>query len=137
MRQFTLLSILFLFSGFTFAFQCDMSDFNEFYVNFKNEKQFADNRTIFPLRLTTWEYGIDSKGKDISSKIINYAANKKDVSLLSDFMKEDGLTEKTTMKNNSKIIITIFKQDTDFQLQYHFTCHKNSWFLYEIEDQSL
>lgn len=137
MRQFILLSILFLFSGFTFAFQCDINDFNKFYTNFKNEKQFADNRTIFPLRLTTWEYGIDSNGKDVSSKNINYTTNKKDVSLLSDFIKEHELSEKTTMKNNSKINITIFKQDTDFQLQYHFICHKNSWFLYEIEDQSL
>ncbi|MBS1190553.1 MAG: hypothetical protein H6R10_2345 [Rhodocyclaceae bacterium] len=61
----------------SFAAVCkagEPEDFSAFFTHFSDDKPFAVSRTLFPLRQLRWEYGIDSKGNDVSSPVPSRAS---------------------------------------------------------------
>lgn len=115
-------------------------DFSTFFSRFSGEKTFAESRTIYPLRVLTWEYGIDENGKDESAPILSYVYKQEDekhLNLLSTYMKENGLKSEIESLTPDAAVVHVFKEDTDWSMTYHFSRKGKFWFLSEFQNHSL
>lgn len=115
-------------------------DFSIFLSRFSEEKTFAKSRTIYPLKVLTWEYGIDENGKDESAPILSYISKQEDekyLNSLSSYMKENGLKSKIESLTPDAAVVHVFKEDTDWSMTYHFSRKGRSWYLIEFQNQSL
>jgi hypothetical protein len=142
MHRFAILLSLMFYSALSAGSVCEPvapEDFLEFFSRFSDDRQFAINRTIFPLRALKWEFGIDANGKDESAPVrsripkAQYASGPS----LSVYMKENGLTSKIKSATSRSAIVEVFKDDSDWLTTRHFVRKRNCWFLYEYQDHSL
>lgn len=113
--------------------------FAAFFDRFSTEKAFAIDRTLYPLRLRVWEYGLDEKGNDTSSPILKLVTKNQDQSepSLSTYMEENNLNFKITESSQKSTKVHLFKEGTDWSTVYHFVNKNRCWFLRDIEDFSL
>lgn len=113
--------------------------FEVFFDKFSTEKEFAVGRTLYPLRLRLWEYGLDEKGNDASSPILKFVTKAQDQNKpsLSSYIQENSLDFKITQNLQKSAKVHIFKEGTDLSVIYLFVNKNRCWFLREIEDRSL
>ena len=142
MHRFAILLSLMFYSALSAGSVCESvarEDFSVFFSRFSDDRQFAINRTIFPLRALKWEFGIDSNGKDESAPVRSRITKAKYAGApnLSVYMKENGLTSKIKSATSRFAVVEVFKDGTDWLTTRHFERKGNCWFLYEYQDHSL
>jgi hypothetical protein len=142
MHRFAIILSMMFYSALSAGSACESvkrEDFSVFFSRFSDDRQFAFNRTIFPLRALKWEYGIDSNGKDESAPVRSRISKEKYASApsLSVYMKENGLTSKIKSSTSRSAVVEVFKDGTDWLTTRHFVRKGNCWFLYEYQDHSL
>jgi hypothetical protein len=136
------LTLLLLFSAMANAGTCKVKhpeNFTTFFDRFSAKNQFSVTRTTYPLRYLKWEYGLDKKGNDDSSPVLMLITKSQDQSgiSLSNYMQENNLTFEIKEVSKKAATVTIFQEQSDWKLEYHFIQKNHCWFLREIEDLSL
>ena len=142
MRILIYLILYLLLPSFATAGSCKSNQsesFVTFFDKFSSEKEFALSRTIYPLKFKKWEHGLDEKGNDASSPTLKFITKKEEEkgSSLSYYMKKNSLDFEITENLEDSAKVKIYKEGTDWMMDYHFMNKSNCWFLREIEDFSL
>lgn len=142
MRRTLILTFLLLQSALAVAGVCAASspeEFAPFFSKFSDDKHFAVSRTVFPLRVLKWEYGIDSQGKDESAprRFRISKSQYETTPSLSSSMKENGLVSRVKSVSTRSAIVEVFKEDTDWLTSHHFKRVSRCWYLHEYQDHSL
>ena len=113
--------------------------FASFLQRFSMEPKFAVNRTVLPLRMLKWEYGLNDKGEDDSATVKSFVSKRDYLKwpTLDSYIKGNNLTSAIDSQTRTAAILNVLKQDTDWQMLYHFKSQKGCWFFWQYEDQSL
>lgn len=112
----------------------NLESFNTFFSKWSSNKQFANNRTIYPLK--TIKYDSGSEEPEPIRSLVTRAEVEKTPSF-SEHIKSNALEYKLGSVTASKATVTVFKESTDWQYEYRFKNLKGCWYLYEFENQSL
>ena len=137
-----LLAMPFLASSWAFAAECSSRSpeaFNEFLARFSREQVFAVERTVFPLRILKWAYGLDEQGKDASSPVKSTLSREVDRQwpTREAHIRGQGLNQRVVSRSANAVIIEIFKEGSDWLTSYHFKNKAGCWYLWQFEDKSL
>ena len=119
----------------------EAEEFLGFFYRFKVDKLFSIERAIFPIKSIKYEYGLDQQGKEETVAIETKV-------LAETFTKQPTLHEYAANYNLSieikppeatleKRIVKVYKQGTDWLIEYHFIMKDSSWYLQETHDYSL
>lgn len=113
--------------------------FSSFFQRFSTEHAFAVRRTVLPLRILKWEYGLNDKGEDDSAPTKSFISISDYLQwpTLNSYMKSNDLTSAIGSQTRTATVLKVFKEDTDWQMLYHFKLQKGCWFFWKYEDQSL
>jgi hypothetical protein len=113
--------------------------FASFFTQFADGKEFASNRTLYPLKVIRNEYGVDANGKDEQKKVESMVSKAADASYptLHVFMQTNSLKSELKTLSSRSAVVEVFKPDTDWLLTYHFQRRGNCWHLQQIENHSL
>lgn len=113
--------------------------FVSFLQRFSTESKFTVRRTVLPLRMLKWEYGLNDKGEDDSAPMKSFVSKRDYLQwpTLDSYIKSNNLTSAIDSQSRTAAILKVFKQDTDWQMLYHFKSQKGCWFFWQYEDQSL
>ncbi|HYD60332.1 MAG TPA: hypothetical protein VEC35_08250 [Noviherbaspirillum sp.] len=113
--------------------------FTLFLQRFSLEPTFALKRTIFPLQILRWEYGVNERGEDESAPVISRIAKSEysGWTLLDTYMRNNGLSSEIESKGKHKAVLKVFKDGTDWQMLYRFKLRNGCWFFWQFEDESL
>jgi hypothetical protein len=136
------LIFLLCFSMVSHADACDQrtpENFKQFFSKFSSDKNFSTGRKIYPYPSQYLEYGIDPSGNDEPKPVPSRVTKEQDAHYpaLADFMKENGLTSEITELRSRSAIVKVFKQDTDWLMEFYFRRKGNCWFMTEFQDHSL
>jgi hypothetical protein len=139
-----------LFVGLVLPFYCSIAraqtcdaqkpeNFHQFFVKFSESKRFAVSRSLFPLKVVQWEYGVDENGKEESSTKISYTEKIvfQTTPPLSAYMREHGLESKIKSTKSNSSIVEVFKPETCWVETWHFVRKGNCWYFHEHQDHSL
>lgn len=113
--------------------------FPAFFAHFSRDAAFAAARTVDPLPVLKWEYGVNDKGDDESAPVkstVSRASFAQSLPL-SEYMDKNGLRSEILFHNARGARVKVFKPDTDWQVQYHFRAVRGCWHLIQLEDESL
>ncbi|MFA7293590.1 MAG: hypothetical protein WC023_15230 [Rhodocyclaceae bacterium] len=114
--------------------------FDSFLKNFSSAQDFALKRTVFPLRMLKWEFGLDEQGKDVSAPE-KWAISRGEYDgwpTLSEALKENKqLTSRVGSITAAKVVLEVFQPNTDWLVLFHFRTQKGCWFFWQYEDRSL
>jgi hypothetical protein len=113
--------------------------FNSFVQRFAYEPEFAIRRTVFPLRILKWQYGMDENGKDVSAPE-RWQITQADFAgwpSLASAMQENGLASRIAVKTGTRAVLEVFRPNTDWLLQFHFRIRNGCWLFWQYEDRSL
>lgn len=113
--------------------------FAPFLQRFSTEPAFALKRTVLPLRVLKWEYGIDENGEDESAPIKSFVSKRDYLRwpTLDSYMKNNNLSSSVDRQTRSAVVLRVFQQDSDWPMLYHFKLWKGCWYFWQYEDQSL
>jgi hypothetical protein len=143
MRKLVLAALLLVGSFSVLASDCTQrkpESLDNFLERFSTDHDFANTRTIFPLRVLKWEFGLDEKGKDVSApekwKISrsDYAGWPRLDKVLKD---NKQLASRISSNSGTKAIFEIFQPNTDWIVLFHFKSQKGCWYFWQYEDRSL
>ncbi len=135
------LTIILLVSVLGCTEQADVEDFDLFLDRFLSDKQFALGRTMTPLLSVRHEYTVDTYGKEkktaIESTVSRNELEKRPA--MDEFISKNNLSTevKPSERDPSAKIVKIYKEDTDWLLEYHFVNKEGEWFLNSVHDYSL
>lgn len=139
-KIFSILTFLFWVVGCADTATRD-EDFNSFFTQYSTNKAFSLSRSVFPIRSFKYEYGVDQHGKEetavIETRVVSDTLAKQPT--LSEYAATNGLSVEiqpapdTPLKHRVKV----YKQGTDWLVEYHFIKTDNRWYLYETHDYSL
>jgi hypothetical protein len=110
-----------------------------FFTQYSSSSQFALSRTRFPLSVLVWEFGVDEKGRESTSprKSTVSPAEFAKGEALALHARANGLKLRTKTQSATAVTVELFKEDTDYLVDYHFQFVNGCWFLRQIEDHSL
>lgn len=113
--------------------------FDVFFPQFAASKDFATDRTIYPLKTIRHKYGLDAQGKGVDISVETLIAKKLDASYppIGEFMKTNSMKSKQRSLSLRSSVVDIFKPDSDWVLSYHFQLKGRCWYLHHVEDHSL
>lgn len=113
--------------------------FPAFFAHFSRDAAFATARTVDPLPVLKWEYGVNAKGEDESATVKNTVSRATFAQwpALSEYMTKNGLRSEIVLHNARGARVKVFKPDTDWQVQYYFRAVRGCWRLIQLEDESL
>ena len=113
--------------------------FAAFFERFSVEPAFAINRTVFPLQVLKWEYGVDNSGKDESAPVKSSLAKDSFAKWksLNSYMKDNGLQARVKKVTAIAAVVDIFKDSSDWLVSYHFKVKSGCWYLWQYEEQSV
>jgi hypothetical protein len=113
--------------------------FGLFIRQFSSEPAFALKRTILPLEVLRWEYGINERGEEKPEVVVSWISKHEYAKWapLDGYMKKNGLTSSIESQSKNAAALKIFKDGTDWQVVYRFKLRKGCWFLRQFEDESL
>lgn len=114
-------------------------DFAIFFSRFSDDKRFSVERTMFPLRVVKWEYGLNAKGQDESAARRYTVAKDRLAAMppLSTTVKNQGLSTRFQSVRSRLAVVEIFKEGSDWFTEHHFKRVGHCWFLFEYQDHSL
>jgi chlorite dismutase len=140
MRRAYIFATVVAFAPISFA-KCQVTTierFAPFFSQFADSKEFADNRTLYPLKVTRNEYGVDANGRNASLKIQSMVSKAENASYptLSVFMQTNSLESKRKTLSSRSAVVEVFRPDSDWLLSYHFQRRSNCWYLLRVEDHS-
>ncbi len=139
-RALSILTFLFWVVGCADA-ATQNEDFNLFFTQYSTNKTFSLSRSIFPIRSFKYEYGVDQHGKEetavIETRVVSDTLAKQPT--LSEYATTNGLSIEIqpAHANSPKRIVKVYKQGTDWLIEYHFIKTDNLWYLNETHDYSL
>jgi hypothetical protein len=137
-----LFAVLSLISFVAFGATCPATKpepFDTFFQRFSNDQGFAVQRTILPLQMQKWEYGIDKNGKDESAPK-NSLLSKSDYLkwvTLSEHMKSNGLKSSIESQTRKAVVVQVSLPNSDWVVLWHFKLQASCWFFWRYEDKSL
>ncbi len=143
MRKLVLAALLLVGSFSVLASECTQrmpESFDTFLERFSSDHDFAIRRTVFPLRILKWEYGLDEKGKDVSApekwniSRSDYAGWPKLDAALKD---NKQLAFRIGRNSGTKAVFEVFQPNTDWIVLFHFKAKKGCWYFWQYEDKSL
>lgn len=111
-----------------------LETFAPFFIRFAADKDFATQRTRYPLPVSRLVTGGEQlqKRTEMRSK-----AQDAGIIVLDDAARNNGLVQKQVEQTSSSAVMQVFKPDTDWRVDYHFVLQGNCWYLQKIEDASL
>ncbi len=114
-------------------------DFLSFFFRFSGSKNFASDRTVYPLKVVTQVYGIDETGNDLSVSGVSYRSKQQDADLssLANLLQEENMIAKVHEISAKAFVVQIFGNDPDQGETLHFSLNGNCWFLKESRKHSL
>lgn len=139
-RVLSILTFLFWVAGCADAATQNES-FNSFFTQYSTNKTFALSRSVFPLRSFKYKYGVDQQGKEetalIETKELAETLAKQPT--LSEYAAKNGLSvaRQPAQDTSLKRIVNVYKQGTDWLIEYHFVKTDSRWYMHEIRDYSL
>jgi hypothetical protein len=142
MKNTALVLLMLLFSTSSYSGDCSTEKpelFNNYLSRFSTDGVFSSTRTIFPLRVLVWEYGLDENGKDDSGPaetLISIAEYKK-WPTLKDMMVKNGLSNKIKSQTKDDVVLELYKEGTDWQIDYYFKNKNGCWYFWKYENASL
>jgi len=140
--MFRFIAIIFLVFCFTGCSQNIQNEkFEEFFSHFIIDKSFELSRTKFPLSSYRYEYWVDEKGNEESATIRTEVKKSVVASQLSlsEYISKNGLSSELPDGDalDSVKKVRVFKQSTDWLIEYHFERTNGQWFLVATHDYSL
>lgn len=116
-------------------------DFDLFFDRFRSEKAFELDRTTFPLSVYRDEFGVNENGDDdsqvVKSDISKEAASRQPV--LSEYIAEHDLSFQVepAARRDAVRTVKVFKENTDWLIEYRFELKNGQWLLVSEHDHSL
>lgn len=113
--------------------------FAPFFDRFSSEPAFALSRTVFPLQVLKWEYGLDSGGKDVSAPVKSLLSRDAfaQQSALKNYWADNGLQARIKKVAPAAAAVEVSKDSSDWLVSYRFKIKSGCWYLWQYEDQSL
>jgi hypothetical protein len=113
--------------------------FDGFFQRFSSDRTFALERTVLPLQMWQWEYGVDANGKDDSAPKKSLLARNDYLKwpVLKEHMTQNGLQSKVKSRKKTATVVEVFKPDTDWLVSWHFRAQSGCWYFWRHEDHSL
>jgi hypothetical protein len=133
MRRLLVISFLCLFCHPVWAAQCSDKSFLEFFARYAVDQDFSQNRTVWPLQVSTELFG-DKKTQQITfikTRAENWALEKP----IFDFLRANprvGISVSTETK--SKVILTFGIEDADILFDLGFAKSNGCWQLIGIRE---
>lgn len=97
------------------------------------------SRTVFPLHVLKWEYGLDSGRKDASTPVKSLLS--KDAfaqqSALKNYWAGNGLQARIKTVASATAAVEVSKDSSDWLVSCRFKIKSGGWYLWQYEDQSL
>jgi hypothetical protein len=110
-------------------------NFQPFLKRFLEDKQFAMSRTLYPLVTINYEAG-NEDGNSVNKTLSTREENAK-FPALTEYMEKNDLVHKIKSVDDSRALVMIYKPDTDWLYDLHYTNKNGCWVFTEIHDYSV
>jgi hypothetical protein len=115
------------------AAACSEKSFLEFFTKCAVDPEFSQQRTLWPLRITTESFGAPEtrQSKVITSRTDHWGIKKP----IFDFLRENpGMGVSVFAKTKSNVVLTFGIEDADIVFDLKFSKRRGCWELVEIRD---
>lgn len=111
--------------------------FQRFLTVFQEDKRFAVERTVYPLRTVTYEE--TNRDQDEPVAVERQVSKRADLATpsMAAYARMHALELTTTGLTSHAATVRMLKPDTDWMLSYHFERKGACWYLHRVHNHSL